>query len=166
MKLILLAATAFVAAPVLAQTSSQTGTSSPTTQTAPAGTPDQTMTPPPADQSATPAGQAAPATTPAPASDMAAPAGQTDTQAPMTTGDAGATPAGGYQPTTPAVTGGTPGSNIAPTFRPAPTPDQAYPAPAPKDSYPICKKGQYDGCKQASDGGHKTTHKAKRRTHR
>jgi len=135
MKLILLAATALIAAPVLAQT----------TTPAPA---DQVTTPAPADPAATPA--PADATTPAPADQAMAPAPAPAPQAgmaqPMSTG--GATPAGGYAPSGSAISGGTPGSNLPPVFRPAPSPDQAYPAPAPLAKYPICKKGQYDQCMQ------------------
>ncbi|MGR6330085.1 hypothetical protein ACU5AX_13545 [Sphingomonas sp. XXL09] len=144
MKLILLAATALIAAPVMAQ---QAGTMAPQTAT-PAPT-DQTTPPPPADQTATP-----------PATDTMAPTQQAGTPAPMTTGSG--TPAGGYQPSGSALSGpATPGAPV--TFRPAPTPDQAYPAPAPKAEYPVCKAGQYDGCRQVE--GRKMT-KAKRRTRR
>lgn len=131
MKLILLAATAMFAAPVMAQT---------TPAPAPA---DQTMTAPaPAD--------AAPPPPPA--------------QATMPPAETTGSPAGGYAPTGPAITGGTPGSNLPPVFRPAPTPDQAFPPPPAQESYPICKKGQYDGCMQASQAPHKM--KAKRRARR
>jgi hypothetical protein len=39
-----------------------------------------------------------------------------------------------------------PGATIV--FQQAPAPDVAYPAPAPMAQYPICKKGQYDNCRQ------------------
>lgn len=150
MKLMLLAATALIAAPVMAQTSGSTGTSSPTTAGAQGSATDQTTTPAPTDQTATPA----------PADQTATPAPTDPTATPPAT-DA-ATPAGGYQPSTPALTGtATPG--VQPIFRPAPTPDQAYPAPAPKAEYPVCKKGQYDGCRQVE--GH-SAGKAKRRARR
>lgn len=56
-------------------------------------------------------------------------------------------PAGGYQPATPPMpTPPKPGATIV--FQQAPTPDVAYPAPAPMADYPICKKGQYDNCRQ------------------
>jgi hypothetical protein len=128
MKFILLAATALIAAPVLAQTTPAPAE----TQTAPAGTPDQSTTPPPADASTAPTDAAA------------ATAGQAGTPAPMTTGSGD--PVGGYAPTGSAVSGGTPGT--APTFRAAPTPAEAYPAPAPLAKYPVCKKGQFDKCMQ------------------
>ena len=79
-----------------------------------------------------------------------APAGDATTAAPttaspsaMTTGD----PVGGYQPTQPALSG-TPAAGQTPQFQAAPSPSQAFPAPAPLASYPICKKGQYDKCRQ------------------
>ena len=58
--------------------------------------------------------------------------------------------AGGYQPSGPAVSG-TPQPGATVRFQPAPSPSQAFPPPAPEANYPICKKGQYDGCLQASD---------------
>ena len=33
-------------------------------------------------------------------------------------------------------------------FKAAPPPDVAYPAPPPLAHYPVCKKGQFDGCIQ------------------
>ena len=139
MKLILLAATALIATPVIAQD-------------APAGAPTTQTTPPAAD----PAQTADPAMAPAP--DAAAPASQDaapmqntapmpaqGSTAPMTTG--AGNPVGGYQPAGPAIQGtATPGGPVV--FQQAPSPSQAYPAPAPKESYPICKKGQFDGCRQ------------------
>ncbi len=56
-------------------------------------------------------------------------------------------PVGGYQPTTPPMQSPPPpGAKII--FQPSATPDVAYPAPAPMAEYPICKKGQYDNCRQ------------------
>ncbi|MDR6853409.1 hypothetical protein J2Y54_002929 [Sphingomonas sp. BE123] len=56
-------------------------------------------------------------------------------------------PVGGYQPATPPMpTPPQPGATIV--FQQAPAPDVAYPAPAPMAQYPICKKGQYDNCRQ------------------
>lgn len=153
MKLILLAATALIAAPVMAQTSGSTGTSSPTTSgaqgSAMSSPTDQTTTPAPADQTSMPA-----------STDTMSTTQQAGTAAPMTTGSA--TPVGGYQPSTPAMTGTmTPG--VQPIFRQAPSPEQAYPAPAPMAEYPICKAGQYDSCRQVE--GH-SAGKAKRRMRR
>ncbi|OYY89506.1 MAG: hypothetical protein B7Y45_11655 [Sphingomonas sp. 28-66-16] len=55
-------------------------------------------------------------------------------------------PIGGYQPAHPALSGPvTPGTRII--YQQAPSPDQAYPAPPPLDHYPICKRGQYDHCR-------------------
>ncbi|MBB3878763.1 hypothetical protein [Sphingomonas pseudosanguinis] len=54
---------------------------------------------------------------------------------------------GGYQPAQPALAG-TPQPSAPVVFKQAPTPAQAFPAPAPLESYPICKKGQFDQCRQ------------------
>ena len=55
--------------------------------------------------------------------------------------------AGGYQPAQPPMASPPPpGAPVV--FQQAPSPSQAYPAPAPLKSYPICKKGQYDQCRQ------------------
>ena len=123
MKLILLAAAAVIAVPAIAQTTPATP---PADQTMPAGDPAATTTDP-----STP-DQNAPA-----------PMGAPTQQAPMagTTGD----PVGGYQPNASPLSGGTAGAQSV--FRPAPSPDQAYPAPAPRASYPVCKRGQYDKCR-------------------
>lgn len=56
-------------------------------------------------------------------------------------------PVGGYQPATPPMSSPpAPGATVV--FQQAPAPDVAYPAPAPMAEYPICKKGQYDNCRQ------------------
>lgn len=61
---------------------------------------------------------------------------------------AAADPVGGYQPSTPAVQGDTT-SGQKPVFQANPqTPSQAFPPPAPMEKYPLCKKGQYDNCRQ------------------
>lgn len=190
MKFILLAATALIATPLVAQTSGSAGAETPmgsgaklpeqtatppadaTTGSAastadPAAT-QQTPTTPPADAAAPPAdstmtpgatpadpsmSQQTPTTPPADPSTMQQPGttpGGTMGGA-MTGGGAGATatgdPVGGYQPSQPATTG-TPGPGANVVFQPAPPPSQAYPAPAPLESYPICKRGQYDKCRQ------------------
>lgn len=55
--------------------------------------------------------------------------------------------AGGYQPDGPALSGPlAPGAQVI--FKAAPPPDVAYPAPPPLAHYPVCKKGQFDGCIQ------------------
>ncbi|MCT8000262.1 hypothetical protein NZL82_00040 [Sphingomonas sanguinis] len=55
--------------------------------------------------------------------------------------------AGGYQPAQPPMASPpAPGAPVV--FQQAPSPSQAYPAPAPLKSYPICKKGQFDQCRQ------------------
>ncbi len=125
MKLVFLAATALMATPALAQTTTQTDT------TAQAGTQAGTT-------------------------DTAAQAGmQTSTSTDTTNGSmqanaaasAATMTAGGYQPAQPPMAAPpAPGAPVI--FKQAPTPEQAYPAPAPLKSYPICKKGQYDQCRQ------------------
>ena len=151
MKLILLAATAMLAVPAIAQ---QT--------TSPAGgagaMPPANSTPTTADpqQTGDPATMPAPA---APAADGSTPMAQPGMSQPGTTAQTmpapaadGTTPMGGYQPSQPALNGtATPG--VAPTFQAAPSPSEAYPAPAPLASYPVCKAGQYDKCIQRSDAG-------------
>ncbi|MDQ2892349.1 MAG: hypothetical protein M3R64_04550 [Pseudomonadota bacterium] len=137
MKLILLAATALVAAPLAAQTTptmpdhSTMPAHQATTDSMPASpTPMQTqpMQTQPMQDNAMSQGAMASEPTPGPM--------QGSTMTP-----------GGYQPSAPAMIGTmTPG--VAPIYRAAPTPDQAYPAPAPLAKYPLCKKGQYDKCMQ------------------
>lgn len=53
----------------------------------------------------------------------------------------------GYQPAQPPVPPGTPAGTPV-VFQQAPAPDVAYPPPPPMESYPICKRGQFDKCKQ------------------
>lgn len=153
MKLILLAATALIASPVIAQdTTTGTTTGAPTSQT----TPPTTADPAQAGQATDPGAAAgtgdtmsAPSATQTQPSTNA-PDGAAPTAAPMGAAPAGTAtgdPVGGYQPTAPAVSGAaTPGGPV--TFQAAAPPSQAYPAPAPLASYPICKKGQFDKCRQ------------------
>ena len=154
MKFILLAATAMLAVPAIAQ-DAQAPAGSATMQA-----PATTATPTTAD----PAQTSDPATTPAPGtpattdgssmqggsgmqSDTTAQGGMTTQGQSMPADTTGATPMGGYQPTGPALSGtATPG--VQPTFTAARSPSEAYPAPAPMAKYPICKKGQYDKCMQ------------------
>ncbi|HSX57534.1 MAG TPA: hypothetical protein VLG14_19700 [Sphingomonas sp.] len=57
-------------------------------------------------------------------------------------------PVGGYQPSAPLIQGDT-SSGQKPIFQPNPqTPTQAFPPPPPLDKYPLCKKGQFDNCRQ------------------
>lgn len=132
MKFVLLAAAAVLAVPAMAQT-------------------DQTT--PPADQmqpgtatDTAPAGQTAPMDpSMQQGGGTAAPMG--GTTGGMAADSNAADPAGGYQPSSPPMQGtAQPGQTV--TFQPAPSPSQAFPAPAPLQSYPICKKGQYDNCMQ------------------
>lgn len=57
-------------------------------------------------------------------------------------------PKGGYAPATPLFSSPpSPGDTVV--FVPSTqTPTQAFPPPLPQASYPICKKGQYDNCRQ------------------
>ena len=57
-------------------------------------------------------------------------------------------PKGGYEPTTPLFSAPpAPGQTVI--FVPSTqTPTQAFPPPPPQPSYPICKRGQYDNCRQ------------------
>ena len=56
---------------------------------------------------------------------------------------------GGYAPTAPLFSGGTPTPGGTVVFVPNPqTPTEAFPPPPPKAEYPICKRGQFDGCRQ------------------
>ena len=59
-------------------------------------------------------------------------------------------PKGGYAPAGPLFSTGTvppPGAQV--TFVPsAQTPTQAFPPPPPLDHYPVCKRGQFDNCRQ------------------
>ncbi len=60
-------------------------------------------------------------------------------------------PKGGYQPATP-LFNGTPQPGQTVIFVPnTQTPTEAYPPPAPLASYPICKRGQYDNCRQRGE---------------
>jgi hypothetical protein len=70
---------------------------------------------------------------------------------PMPTTDEAQTtddPRGGYAPATPLFSSppqpGQPVRFVPNTL----TPTQAFPPPAPLPSYPICKRGQYDKCRQ------------------
>lgn len=56
-------------------------------------------------------------------------------------------PKGGYMPSTPALSG-TPMPGQPVVFQAGRSPSEAFPAPAPLKKYPLCKKGQYDNCRQ------------------
>lgn len=57
-------------------------------------------------------------------------------------------PRGGYQPTAPLFTG-PPSPGARTIFVPNPqTPTQAFPPPPPMPSYPICRRNQFDNCRQ------------------
>jgi hypothetical protein len=73
-----------------------------------------------------------------------------DTQADATTAQGqatDATPVGGYQPAQPPMASpAPPGATVQ--FVPSVSPDQAFPPPPPLASYPPCKPGQTDKCKE------------------
>ena len=84
---------------------------------------------------------ASPPTSQEPATSAAAPAPD------AAAAPAGEDPAGGYQPSAPALSAQPqPGQQVI--FQPSKSPAEAYPPPAPLQSYPICKKGQFDNCRQ------------------
>lgn len=112
---------------------------------APGTPPPPGMTPPPP-----PAGMAPP---PPPGTMPPPPPPPPGARPPMAAPPAGQPPMagdatmGGYQPSTPALSGQpAPGQSVV--FQAAKSPSEAYPPPAPLESYPICKKGQYDKCRQ------------------
>lgn len=98
--------------------------------------------PPPADQTA-PADPAAPPP-PAPPADPAAPPPPAGDM--TATGGAPTETKGGYMPSTPPLSG-TPQPGATVRVQPSVSPSQAFPPPAPKAEYPVCKKGQTDGCR-------------------
>jgi len=57
---------------------------------------------------------------------------------------------GGYEPATPLFSSGaTPPPGAQVVFVPNPqSPTEAFPPPAAKTAYPMCKRGQFDGCRQ------------------
>lgn len=80
----------------------------------------------------------------------------TTTTTTVTTGTTGAgtaatvpdaDPKGGYMPGAPALSG-TPMPGQPVIFVPSPSPSAAYPAPAPLSHYPVCKRNQFDNCRQ------------------
>lgn len=182
MKLVLLAAAAAIAVPAIAQTAPSTTAdpSAPTSQTgAPTTDPSATQSTDPSAGTATdPSMQQQPTQQPQGAdpgmSTQSAP--PTDTTGgtmssgsmaggSMSTDPNAPDPAGGYQPTTTASSGpAQPGAPVR--FQQPPSVDQAYPAPAPLSSYPVCKKGQYDNCMQASGGRRTTRAHSRTRRHR
>ncbi|BCI69791.1 hypothetical protein SUS17_415 [Sphingomonas sp. S17] len=116
MKLVFLAATALIAAPVFAQDTTQADAAAQTQAQGQASTTTSTTD------------------------------GTMSAQAGMSA-SAGTETAGGYQPAQPALAG-TPQAGAPIVFKQAPSPEQAFPPPAARESYPICKKGQYDQCRQ------------------
>lgn len=153
MKTILLAAAAVIAIPTMAVAQDTPQTTTAPDAAAPATTADPAMTQQTDTTMPAPTTQADPNGTMPPAMPDAnapttPPAG--DMNNPPAGGAMGTESAGGYQPSQPAVSG-TPQPGATVRFQPAPSPSQAFPPPAAKESYPICKKGQYDGCMQASD---------------
>lgn len=56
---------------------------------------------------------------------------------------------GGYQPAGSPLSGPVSADTKVVFVPQALTPSEAYPAPAPRKSYPACKLGQQDNCRQA-----------------
>jgi len=74
---------------------------------------------------------------------------QSQDQTGMSTGAAasGTMTAGGYAPATPPMAGPAPaGATVQ--FVPSQSPDQAFPPPAAQASYPWCRPGQFDNCRE------------------
>ncbi|HTG37844.1 hypothetical protein [Sphingomonas sp.] len=57
---------------------------------------------------------------------------------------------GGYMPSTPPMSG-TPQAGAPVRVQASMSPTQAFPPPAPKAEYPVCKRGQTDGCRQRGE---------------
>ena len=78
---------------------------------------------------------------------MAQTSGQAQTEETQTVDD----PRGGYAPSTPLYSAPpTPGATVI--FVPSTqTPTQAFPPPPPQASYPICRRGQFDNCRQRGE---------------
>lgn len=127
MKAFLLAAT-MLAAPVFAQSEP------------PASMSTNTGTPPASSTMST--GTTATDTTAPAAPDAGTMTTQTAAPSVVTGQTVDGDPIGGYQPTSAPTSGG--------TFQPSADPATAYPPPAPLATYPICKRGQYDGCMERS----------------
>lgn len=88
-----------------------------------------------------------PSTTPMQDSSMPSSGGaMSNSGSTMSSASGGATPSGGYMPTTPALSG-TPAAGSTVRVVPSASPSEAFPPPPPKDSYPVCKRGQTDGCR-------------------
>ena len=144
MKFTLLAAAALIAVPAFAQDTMSTPAPSTTMQTPPttADPANTTSSDPSMMQQSPTTPQSDPSAPMDPAMSQST---TTATTSPTMTTDGD--PVGGYQPSAPAMQGGMqPGATVR--FQPAPSVAQAYPAPAPLASYPICKRGQYDNCRQ------------------
>lgn len=143
MKLILLAAaTAIFALPVMAQDT--TADPAQTDSTMPAQDPsaaDQDQSTMPQDQSQDQSSM--------PAQDQSQDKSSMPAQSGMgTPNDANSTPMGGYQPSSPPMSAPMqPGATVQ--FQPSASPSQAFPAPAPLAKYPICKRGQTEACMEA-----------------
>ena len=177
MKTILLAAAAIIAVPAVAQTTSTPPTAG--METGAAQSPTSTTTDPSMGQTAPQQMSTDQMAQPDATTDMQTQP-QTDTTTDMqtqsttdpmpsdqqstTTGSVNSgvatDPAGGYSPSQPAISG-TPAPGQTVTYQPAASPSQAFPPPAAMESYPICKKGQYDKCRQA--GSSSTSKRRSRR---
>jgi hypothetical protein len=148
----LLLATALIAAPALAQTQSTNAAQPSSTPGARPSTDTNTTM---SQDTATTDSTSAQTQSTAPTDTMSSPtsgnSGAMASSADTTSGGAmtaaGDDPKGGYMPSTPALSGqATAGAQVQ--VMPSMSPSQAFPPPAPLASYPICKKGQYDNCRQ------------------
>lgn len=144
MKLVLLAATALIAAPVFAQTADQRSST-----TMGAGSTPSSSMPAATQQQGDPAMQSQGDGAMQPQADGSMPPQPMATDPAMQSQSpaAGTMTPGGYAPSQAPMSGTmTPGAPVS--YQQAPSPSQAFPPPPAKASYPPCKKGQYDGCTQ------------------
>ncbi|UUL82984.1 hypothetical protein [Sphingomonas qomolangmaensis] len=92
---------------------------------------------------------APPMTTPDSTMPPASPAGQPMEQQPMASGS-GSMTTGGYMPAQPPMSGpAQAGATVR--VQASMSPSQAFPPPAPKAEYPVCKRGQTDGCRNRGE---------------
>lgn len=154
MKFIAMTAALALSTAAFAQTSPTTsGNMPPSGANAPMSSQDMpasqgsTMQPtaPDTAQDTMPADAGAPTMTP---DSTMAPAGQ-PMQQPMAN-DGGSMTAGGYMPAQPPMSGPAQAGAMV-RVQPSMSPSQAFPPPAPKAEYPVCSRGQTDGCRNRGE---------------